>query len=263
MSSDQMSPTFRVSVGTDPNSQVVGPSLTPRQPDTHFIKLHWGSSFNQAESDKAGKPVNDKTLLIRHIYPGSHDYLDVEVKRFPAAGGEPIIVDSLRLSRYAELIEKFEKNAKQSETGTPLAALNLDPATIDNLKGSGVDTVEALAEVPDNYLHAIGTNGRQLRERAKALFAIRDDAAPLEQLRAENNKLRDQLGAATEELAEANKEIVGLRSEVSELREHRTGPTVKTEPHRNQPPIPGDPADPRRGGSNVGGTPAQRGVSKP
>jgi len=256
MPEEQWSPAFKVTVGTDPNSEVVGPSLTPRQPDIHFVKVGWGSSFNQAESDKAGQQIHDKTLLVRHLYPGSHDYLDVEVKRFPHGGGEPIIVDSLRLSRYAELIDKFEKKSKMTDVGMPLAALNLDPATIDNLKGSGVDTVEALASVPDNYLHAIGTNGRQLRERAKAIFAIRDDAAPLEQLRAENNKLRDQLGVATEELAEANKEIVGLRSEVSELREQRTGPNVKTDPHKLQPPIPGE-----RGG--VGGKPSERGVSRP
>lgn len=255
--SDQMSPTFRVSVGTDPNSEVVGPSLTPRQPDTHFIKLHFGSSFNQAESDKAGKPVHDKALFVRHIYPGSHDYLDVMVKTWPAGGGEPIIVDNIRLARYAEIIDKFEKKAKQAETGTPLAAMNLDPAQIDNLKGSGIDTVEALAEVPDNYLHALGVGGRHLRERAKALFAIRDDNAPLEQLRAENNKLRDQLGAATEELAEANKEIVGLRSEVAEMSERHDKPSVKTEPHRQQPPIPGD-----KGSSALGGKPSERGVSK-
>lgn len=257
--SDQMSPTFRVQVGTDPNSEVVGPSLTPRQPDTHFIKLHWGSSFNQVESDKAGKPISDKTLLVRHIYLGSHDYLDVEVLRYPHGGGEPIIVDSIRLARYNELIEKFQKKAKISETGTPLAALNLDPATTDNLKGSGIDTVEALAEVPDVALGALGMGARQLRERAKALFAIRDDNAPLEQLRAENNRLRDQLGAATEELAEANREIAGLRSEVAEMSSNHDKPTVKTEPHRNQPPLPGD----KGSTTNAGGKPAERGVSKP
>jgi len=256
MSAEQFSPTFRVSVGTDPNSEVVGPSLTPRQPDTHFLKIGWGSSFNQAESDKAGKPINDKTLVVRHIYPGSHDFLDVEVKRYPHGGGEPVIVDSVRLARYADLIAKFEAKAKMTDAGTPLAAMNLDPATIANLQGSQIDTVEALAEVADVNLGALGTGGRQLRERAKALFAIRDDNAPLEQLRAENNKLRDQLGTATEELAEANREIVGLRSEVAE-RDHHDKPTVKTEPHRNQPPLPGD-----KGGGNVGGKPSERGVSR-
>jgi hypothetical protein len=258
MSSEQMSPTFRVAVGTDPNSEVVGPNLTPRQPDVHFIKLHWGTSFDQVASDKAGKQVYDKTLLVRHIYPGTHDYLDVEIKRWPHGGGEPVIVDSIRLARYADLIEKFERKAKITDAGTPLAALNLDPATIANLQGSGVDTVEALAEVPDVALGALGMGARQLRERAKALFAIRDDNAPLEQLRAENNKLRDQLGVATEELAEANKEIVGLRSEVAEMSSNHDKPTVKTEPHRQQPPVPGD-----KGGGNVGGKPAERGVSKP
>jgi hypothetical protein len=254
--SEQFSPTFRIQVGTDPNSEVVGPNLTPRQPDTHFVKIGWGTSYDQAASDKAGKPINDKTLVVRHIYPGSHDYLDVEVKRYPHDGGEPIIVDSIRLSRYAELIERFEKKAKITASGTPLAAMNLDPATIANLQGSNIDTVEALAEVPDNHLDALGHGARALRERAKTLFAIRDDNAPAEQLRAENNKLRDQLGVVKEELAEANREIVGLRSEVSELREHRTGPTVKTDPHKHQPPVPGD-----RGG--VGGKPSERGVSRP
>jgi hypothetical protein len=258
MSEQQWSPTFRVSVGTDPNSEVVGPNLTPRQPDTHFIRLAYGSSFNQVESDKAGKPIHDKTLMVRHVYPGSHDYLDVIVKQWPHAGGEPVIVDSIRLARYADLIEKFEKRAKQTDAGTPLASMNLDPAQIDNLKGVGVETVEALAEVPDVALGALGMGARQLRERAKALFAIRDDNAPLEQLRAENNKLRDQLGTATEELAEANKEIVGLRSEVAEMSSNHDKPTVKTEPHRNQPPLPGD-----KGSSALGGKPAERGVSKP
>lgn len=258
MTAEQFSPTFRVQVGTDPNSEVVGPSLTPRQPDTHFLKIGFGSSFDQAASDKAGKPIYDKTLVVRHIYPGSHDYLDVEVKRYPHGGGEPIIVDSLRLSRYAELIGKFEKRAKITDAGTPLAAMNLDPATIANLQGSNIDTVEALAEVPDNHLESLGNGARALRERAKTLFAIRDDAAPLEQLRAENNKLRDQLGIVKEELAEATKEVVGLRSEVAELTDQHTRPSVKTEPHRNQPPLPGD-----RGGGNIGGKPSERGVSKP
>src|SRR4051812_12469266 len=119
--SEQFSPTFRIQVGTDPNSEIVGPNLTPRQPDVHFVKIGWGTSYDQAASDKAGKPIHDKTLVVRHIYPGSHDYLDVEVLRYPHDGGEPIIVDSIRLSRYAELIERFQKKAKLTASGTPLA----------------------------------------------------------------------------------------------------------------------------------------------
>src|SRR4051812_14558207 len=121
--SDQFSPTFRVSVGTDPNSEVVGPNLTPRTPDQHFVKLGWGMAHDQTASDKAGKPIYDKTLVVRHIYPGSHDYLDVIVKQWPHGGGEPVIVDSIRLARYAELISKFEKRAKITDVGTPLSAL--------------------------------------------------------------------------------------------------------------------------------------------
>lgn len=216
MTDQQFSPTFRVSVGTDPHSEVVGPSLTPRQPDVHFIQLAWGAEFNQVASDKAGKQVFDKSLVVRHRYPGSHDYLDVIVKTWPAGGGEPVIVDNIRLSRYAELIAKFEAKAKISATGTPLSALNLDPAQIANLQAASVDTVEALAEVPDAHLDALGHGGRQLRERAKVLFAIRDDNAPLEQLRAENNALREQLGTVKESLAETSAHLVAARAELAE-----------------------------------------------
>jgi hypothetical protein len=212
--SDHFSPTFRLQVGTDPNSEVVGPNLTPRQPDTHFVKIGAGTAHNQIASDKTGKPVYDKTLVVRHIYPGSHDYLDVVVKRYPHGGGEPIIEDNIRLSRYAEIIDRFEKKQKLTEVGTPLAALNLDPATIANLQAASVETVEALAEVPDNHLDSLGHGARALRERAKTLFAIRDDNAPLEQLRAENNTLRDQLTAVKQELKEANAKLVEARSEL-------------------------------------------------
>jgi hypothetical protein len=214
MTAEQLSPTFRVQVGTDPHSEVVGPSLQPRQPDTHFIRLKWDSAFNQTASDKTGKPVYDKTLMVRHVYPGSGDYLDVVVKRWPAGGGEPVIEDNVRLSRYAEIIGKFEAKAKLAATGTPLAAMNLDPATIANLTARNVETVEALAEVPDSNLDALGHGARALRERAKTLFAIRDDNAPLEQLRAENNTLRDQLTAVKDELKEANAKLVEARSEI-------------------------------------------------
>jgi hypothetical protein len=235
---ENMSPTFRVAVGTDPNTQVIGPAVAGRAADYHHIKVFWGAQHNGAASDKAGSPVYDKVLQIRHIYPGSGDYLDVTVKRWPADGGEPVITDPDRYNRYREVLEKYEAKAAQKAQGTPLAVLNLDPHEIATLNGKQVETIEQLADVPDNYLGNLGMGGRTVRDRARAFIESAAGNAPLARMQAENDGLRADVDAMRAQLGDMAKLQADARRDAEtrgEARVEEAKPRAAPEPVRSQP----------------------------
>jgi hypothetical protein len=238
MTTENMSPTFRVAVGTDPNTQVIGPAVHGRAADYHNIKVFWGSMHNGAASDKAGSPVYDKVLQVRHIYIGSNDYLDVAVKRWPADGGEPVIIDPDRYNRYREVLEKYEAKAAQKAQGTPLGVLNLDPHEIDTLKGRQIETVEQLSDVPDNYLGNLGMGGRTVRDRARAFIESAAGNAPLARMQAENDGLRADVDAMRAQLGDMAKLQADARRDAEtrgEARVEEAKPRTAPEPVRSQP----------------------------
>jgi hypothetical protein len=240
---DQMSPTFRVAVGSDPNSQVVGPGVYNKVTDYHQIRVFWGAVHNGAASDKQGTPVYDKVLQIRHLYPGSGDYLDVAVKRWPAEGGEPVLLDPQRYARYREVLEQFERNDKIKQQGTPLDVLNFDPATIANLKGKQIETVEELSDVPDVAIGALGTGGRSIRDRARAFIEASAGNAPLAKMQAENDGLRadldllrDQMRELTQQRDDAKRDAETRRiARADEQHARDEGRPDKAEPSREAP----------------------------
>jgi hypothetical protein len=234
---ENMSPTFRVAVGTDPNTQVIGPAVHGRAADYHHIKVFWGAVHNGTASDKAGSPVYDKVLQVRYIYPGSGDYLDVVVKRWPADGGEPVITDPERYNRYREVLEKYEAKADQKAHGTPLAVLNLDPHEIATLNGKQVETIEQLADVPDNYLGNLGLGGRTVRDRARAFMEASAGNAPLAKMQAENDGLRADLDAMRNKVAELAKDREDAKHEAETRRDASSGP-VRSEPAQASKPQP-------------------------
>lgn len=195
MAADDKTPVLRVAVGNDPNAMREGGA-----PDFAFIQLGFQAVHAGAASSDAGRPVYDKALFITHVYPGSTDQLDVEVKRYPAGGGEAIIMDEVRAARFAEIIAKFEQNAQGMETGTPLSVLNFDPAQVKNMEAAGAGTVEMLAAVPDGTLGRLGMGARGLRQRAIAYLDALGGGEAMARLQAqfdgqaaETDELRRQL----------------------------------------------------------------------
>lgn len=184
-------PVMRVAVGTDPNTQVVGYQLpgSVRQADYKTFKLRWDAAHNGSASEAEGRPIFDKVLMLTLLYPGTSDQLDVEIKRFPD-GAKPIVTDRGRYEMFKDSIDRFEANGNASESGTPLALINLDPATIANLNGMGIKTVEQLSDVPDSALDSLKTGGRGLRDRARAFIEASAGGAPMARLQAENEGLR-------------------------------------------------------------------------
>jgi hypothetical protein len=193
---ENLSPTFRVAVGTDPNTQVIGPAVHGRAADYHHIKVFWGAVHNGTASDKAGSPVYDKVLQVRYIYPGSGDYLDVAVKRWPADGGEPVITDPDRYNRYREVLEKYEAKADQKAQGTPLGGAEPRPARDRHAqRQAGRDHRAArrrarqLPRQPRAWAGAPCATGRGRSWRATA------GNAPLARMQAENDGLRADVDA--------------------------------------------------------------------
>ena len=198
-----LSPVMRVAVGADPNSMLVsaGGSRAQAQ-DHHTIQLRWDAQHAGAASEAAGRPVYDRVLIVRLFYTGTQDTLDVELKRFPSDGGSPVVTDAKRVELYGAAVRQFEANGEALTTGTPLAVINLDPATVANLGALNIGTVEQLAEVPDSALDALRAGGRGFRERARAYLEATNGAAPLAKIAAENESLRADLAETQQQLAE-------------------------------------------------------------
>lgn len=68
--------------------------------------------------------------------------------------------------RFKNTYKAF-KEGTSFDSGTPLVNFpDLDPATLEKLKYLGITTIEMLAGVNDSLLGNIGSNGRELRDRA-------------------------------------------------------------------------------------------------
>ena len=197
-------PILRVLMGPDPMASATGQVDVPSYA---HVQLRWDAQRAGFASDQAGRPVFDKVLVLRHVYPGTPDYLDVQVKRYPPEGGEPQVLDPVRWSRFREVLERFERDGEAAAGGTPLAVMNLDPAAIATLQASGVQSAEMLADVPDSVLERLGQGGRAMRDRARAYFAALEGNAPMAKLEADNDRLREDLAELKQQLAEYHREM--------------------------------------------------------
>lgn len=201
-------PILRVLVGNDPmateNGQVDAPAYL-------HIQLRWDATRAAFLSEAAGRPIFQKVLILRHIYPGTTDTLDVAVKVYPD-DGPAVVLDERRAEMFREVIAKFEANADQAASGTPLVTMNLDPAQVATLQASGVQSVEALADVPDSALERLGMGARVMRERARAFFAALEGNAPTAALQAENERLKADLDQQRADMAEVKAEMAANRA---------------------------------------------------
>lgn len=107
-------------------------------------------------------------------------------------------------NKYGEQVKLYKSGTAAETVGTPLRDLvGMTPATIMNLKGRGIHTIEMLAEMQDNAGHEL-MGFWDLRDKAQKHLQHRKEAAPALRM--------DAMEKAHQE------EVTSLRRQLEELK---------------------------------------------
>ena len=180
--------------------------------DGSVVKFEERPVQHKAKSDAAGRPIYWTALLAVVHCPGMKNQvvgLEVELRDengkvirrkvdHTKGDGTPVYRDEM----FREQLKAWRDNKTGTDAiGTPLQMYpRLDVAQIASLQGIGINTLEALAAVPDSLLHQV-TNGRSMRDGAKAYLEAANGGAPIERLNAANAELEEKLKIMAERLA--------------------------------------------------------------
>lgn len=139
---------------------------------------------------KAGHDVYKDVLFVKIAIPGDRNALyfqpaqDSHKKRFP----------------------KSWDSYKTRET-TPLSGMPIEQWAVISrsmaltMKAAHITTVESLAELHDVHLEKFGFNGREMRDKAKAWLASRNDGAAAVAAATREKELQDRLHALEAQIA--------------------------------------------------------------
>jgi len=139
---------------------------------------------NAAKSLEAGRPIFDDVPYVRIWIAGQKD----EVHR-PVTPQDKI--------DYPREWAAFEASKDQTAaSGTPLGMLpGITASLCEEAAYFKVRTIEDLAGMPETNVGSLGMGWMQARQRARDYIEAAKGAAPIAQVRAENEELRNQLEA--------------------------------------------------------------------
>lgn len=173
---------------------------------------------DMAASKKEGRPVYRDMELCEMRIAGDRNFAPVVPAHsmWKRVDGEEVTY----AQRFAPQYERFKANNTQIAEGTPLSELPfLTEAKRQELRGLKVYTAEALASLDGKNLHALGLNGREMKNQATAYLERAGGSAVAVELAAEVALLKEQLAAlkaepvATEEMPDLAK----MKDEIERL----------------------------------------------
>ena len=175
--------------------------------DGAAVRIWRDPAPNKFMTESLGRAMFDDVIFCEVITPGSKDSTPIfELERtFCEEAGIPTPRRSVKYAEFAALIEAFKKddNSDASLAGTPLSQWpEMNRSLVASLRAHGIFTVDALANLPDTKLVAVGPDGRSWRAKAAAyLEAARNSgyatklAADLEKAEVDKQALADQVKA--------------------------------------------------------------------
>jgi hypothetical protein len=138
----------------------------------------------------AGRPIFTDREFIRIVVPGDKD--NMPVRRVRQAD----------IEAYREKYNLFKQGLSQATTGTPLEQWpGLTKAQVRELSYFNVRTVEQLAKLSDTAIQGIGPY-MAYRRKAQDWLATARGVAPVEEARAEAQRLRDEMAVLRRQMAE-------------------------------------------------------------
>lgn len=179
--------------------------------------------FPMSLEREAGMPEQVPSVAVSFgMYPkkdgkasadaGRDIYKDVEFVKIAIPGDKHSLVfqpaTDVHRKRFPKAYEAFQRRAHTPMQGTPIEQWPVVSRSIVlNLKALHVHTVEALAEVHDGNIDRLGSQGRELRAKAKAWLAEAQTGAEATRLAAEKQALQDQLAALQAQMADLQRQM--------------------------------------------------------
>jgi hypothetical protein len=146
---------------------------------------------DKAKSLEEGRPVFIDKPYVKIMVPGDKDNI---VQR-------PVRITDQE--RWPKQWNAFVNRQEQPVDGTPLSEWpGVTRAQVEEMKFFGVHSVEQLASMPDSQAQKF-MGIQALKQKAKDYIEAAKGNAPLEQLRAENEELRNRMEALEEMLKSA------------------------------------------------------------
>lgn len=137
-----------------------------------------------------------------------HDvYKDVEFVKIAVPGDKNSLFfqpsNDLYRARFPKAYAAFKAREHKPMEGMPVGEwAPISRSMALTLRAAHIDTVEALAAVHDGNIDRIGSNGRELREKARAWLADAKTGAAAVQLAGEKQALQDQIAAMQAQILE-------------------------------------------------------------
>jgi hypothetical protein len=185
---------------------MVDGEIDPRGDEKLHVQIYVRSVQHPAKSEEAGHPVFEDVPYIKIQVPGDPTTLiDTKLRDH----------HKRRFARHWAHFQQYQNAAPV--IGTPLVEWAVvSRSQADNLRVSGVMTVEQLAELTDAQIQRLGMGGEQLRRKAQTWLKQATDSAGVM-----------ASAGRMSELEESNKQ---LQAQVAELM------AAMNAPRRGRPP---------------------------
>jgi len=146
---------------------MVDGEIDPRGDEKLLVEIYLRSVQHPAKTEEAGHPVFEDVPFIKIQVPGDPTTLiDTKLRDH----------HKRRFARHWAHFQQYQNAAPV--IGTPLAEWAVvSRSQADNLRVSGVMTVEQLAELTDAQIQRIGMGGEQLRRKAQTWLKQATDSA--------------------------------------------------------------------------------------
>lgn len=187
---------------TDAQGLPVNGTMVPQGDDRSLVVIfHKEAVQNNYKSEQEGRPIFDDVDFVKILTPGDRNTV---VDR-------PVKPDDK--TRFPQHWAQYLAMGEVATTGTPVEHWpRLTPSQVAEAKHSNIPTVEHLAQMSDSVVSNMGTGWMGLRTEAKAFLDKAKDAATAQHHAAENDRLRGDLRASQELVAELAKRVEALEA---------------------------------------------------
>lgn len=144
-----------------------------------YPRFYMRAIENKVKSKELGRPVFEDIEYVEIIISGDKN-------------NRPHykVMDSHK-NRWPEQYSKFKNGLEQVPDGTILSEWpRMTSSRVQELKASGIFTVEQLSELPDSAIMSLGMGGRELVKEAKDFLSKTNS---LEELKKQNEELLERI----------------------------------------------------------------------
>lgn len=161
--------------------------------DNLYVKFFKHPVMMGKKSELAGHPVFEDRDYVSIVIPGDANNV---IEREATQNDK---------DRFFKQWDKYQRNQEQTVDGWKLEAWpSLTPARVAELHAMNFQTVEQVADAPDNLMQKI-MGGLELRDRAKAALASAKDSSAAEAYAVMNQQLLSRVEDLERQIVEMGK----------------------------------------------------------